>query len=250
MNMGLQIFDTRYLAEMVAHGFTMARFDAQHLANPAQFVNEILAIGLRPLMILREVDQLDHTPEGVDVELGNEPDLEHEGWDGCANYAQRAVEFVERSRGRHKLWFGAVSNLNARGFRFLRGLPWSAWDASIGCSFHRYPEGTDPWRSHYRRNFPWQPIKTRDDEMQELRSIVGDRPIGMSETGYNRMDSTEAEQAQSMAYEREFFEKHGCDFAVAYQINSAPGDPVDIPESYGFRREDGRWLPVTEAWTA
>jgi hypothetical protein len=184
--------------------------------------------------MLREVDQIDAVAEGVDIELGNEPDLEHEGWTPDS-YLERCQQFLERSRGRHRLRFGAISNLNNRGFTFLSQLSWDDWGPEVNCSFHRYPEAIGgPTAGH-----EW---RTRDEEMDELKTIVGERPIACSEIGY---DSTWSEAMQSACYawEREFLSQHGCEFSVAYQINSSETD------LYGFRRADGTWKPCTKAWT-
>jgi hypothetical protein len=236
MLMGLQIFNTDHVAELGAQGFAVARIDLQTAGTDLvmQRIDELLRYDVRPLAILREVDQLDAVAEGVDVELGNEPDLEHEGWTP-ASYRERCLAFLERSRGRHRLWFGAVSNLNNRGFKFLEALPWADWAPEVHCSVHRYPEAHGgPTRGHDRRS--------RDEEVATLRGIVGDRPIGLSEIGYSSA-WTETEQASCYSFERTFFSLHGFALAVAYQIASSSED------LYGFRRDDGTWKPCTAAWT-
>jgi hypothetical protein len=233
---GLCVFNSEHLADVKAQGFSLVRIDLQRDSGELvqQRTTEIHTAGLRPLLILREQDQLDWVPEGVDVELGNEPDLEHEGWTP-ETYVERCQQFLERSRGRHHLWFGAVSNLNDRGFAFLNHLPWDTWGPEIGCTVHRYPETSGPVDGHDRR--------TRDEEIEELATLVGARPLGLSEVGYKASEWTETEQAACLSYERTMFRCHGFQFAVAYQIGSSRKD------HYGFRRADGTWKPCTQAWT-
>jgi hypothetical protein len=234
---GICIFNTDHLDDVRAHGFEIVRIDLQRDGGSlvADRVQQILSHGLKPLAILREVFQLDYVPEGVDVELGNEPDLEHEGWTPDS-YRARCEQFIAHDRGRHRLWLGAISNLNNRGFTFLSELSWDDWGPEVNCSFHRYPEAIGgPTAGH-----EW---RTRDEEMDELKTIVGERPIACSEIGY---DSTWSEPMQSACYawERDFLSQHGCQFSVAYQINSSETD------LYGFRRADGTWKPCTQAWTS
>jgi hypothetical protein len=235
MKSGLCIFNTDHLDDIRAHGFSIVRIDLQRDGGSlvADRINTIQRAGLKPLVILRETWALDYVPEGVDVELGNEPDLEHEGWT-VDSYRERCEEFIAHDRGRHRLWFGAVSNLNDRGFNFLSELPWDSWGPDINCSVHRYPEASGPVLGHDRL--------TRDEEIERLTAIVGERPLGLSEIGY-AAEWTETEQSCHYAWEREFFTLHGFAFAVAYQIGSSETD------TYGFRRDDGTWKPCTKAWT-
>ena len=175
MKRGLQIFDTLHLDEIVARKFDMVRIDCQHETPEVihALVREITETGLEPVVILREAAQLAAVPAGLRVEPRNEPDLE--GPEAGA-YADLCYQFIEVDEGQHQLFVGVVSNLNDRGFKYLKQLPWhdEAW-ARVGCSFHRYPDRT-PEQSHmydFTLKYPFKKYWTRDMEIEELRRIVG-----------------------------------------------------------------------------
>ena len=254
MKSGLQIFETTRVQEVADQGFELVRIDHQKADNEriAREVAEIEAVGLIPYVILRSPDQLDAVPEGRMVEVGNEPDLEKHNWSSPAVYRVTVDAFIARSNGRHRIFVGAISNLNDRGFNYLRAIRVGELPADVGVSVHRYPDGHSPTNGQRKGGLrgAWGARYTRDEEVATLLRIIGTRALGLSEIGYNRAGWTDEEIAQNMAWERDFFSRHNFEFAVAYQINSGPGDPTDIHESYGFRREDGTWSPVTQAWTS
>jgi hypothetical protein len=214
-----------------------------------QIAQEILDAGMRPLIIVRTPGQILDLPLGVDVEMGNEPDLQKFGWTP-ASYWRAVQDAIPIAQGRNPLWVGVVSNLNSRGFRFLRTLPWSEIPSWVGVSVHRYPDPGGPHRSHMRDLFGFGRRWSRDDEVRELRAIVGPRGLAISELGYHVGAGgwTEAESAAHMEYERQFWARHGFAFAVAFQIASAPSTHYEA--NFGFQRVDSTWRPVADAWFA
>jgi len=243
---GLQVgfgdpLDPATLQELRQLGFTIIRLDLQKnsQAQTAALAQEVLDAGLQPLCIIRRSEQIEVLPEGALIELGNEPDLEHEGWT-VAEYIREAEACIALAlQHKRRLYLGAVSNLNVRGINFLRQLPWANWTGDgICCSIHRYPEtdGT-PETPHTG----WQ---SRADEVNSLRAVVGPRPLACTEVGYDDSPSgwTESEVALNMRWERDFFGQQGFEICVGYQINDGPGsEPID---HYGFRYRDGSWKPV------
>jgi hypothetical protein len=229
------------LDELRVIGFTIIRLDLQHCDQPttAALAQEVIDAGLQPLCIIRRAEQMVVLPTGSLIELGNEPDLEHEGWtvDEYRRLADECVAIaIENSL---RLYLGVVSNLNARGFNFLRQLPWATWPSAICCSIHRYPDGDSPHNPHNG----WA---SRDAEIETLKEIVGARPLACSEIGYHDDKWTEAQVADNMAWERQFFGGHGFEIISGYNINDGPGDePID---HFGFRRLDGSWKPVAFAF--
>lgn len=225
-------------------GFTIIRLDVQDcdLPTTTALAQEVLTAGLQPLCIIRRAEQIAACPEGALIELGNEPDLAHEGWT-VESYLAAAAECVPLAlAANRRLYLGVVSNLNARGFAFLRQLPWMEWPASnICCSVHRYPEGNSPHTPHTG----WL---SRDDEIVTLKAIVGERPLACTEVGYHDgpTGSTEAQVADHMAWEGQFFSAHGFEIVSAYQINDGPTD--EPSDHFGFRRQDGSWKPVAFAF--
>lgn len=244
------------LPELAAQGCKVVRIDCQVERDP-RLAQEVLDAGMTPLVIIRVPEQIPDLPIGVMIEVGNEPDLAHEGWQQSpAVYWRTAgacIAYAEK--GWQSLYLGAVSNLNARGFGFLRGLPWSDIPSWVGCSHHWYPDDDMPHASHIEKGFLRKKRNTRDQDIADLKAIVGERPLALSETGWwDGPYRTETDVAEWYAFERAFWESHGYAFAVAYQIASAaaPADPAQWkPEhGYGFRRANGSWKPSTQAWFA
>jgi hypothetical protein len=235
------------LGQLSSFPFHIVRIDLQRCdqAHTAELANEVLLYGLQPLCIVRRAEQIDVLPEGALIELGNEPDLEHEGWTP-ETYAVEAQRCIDVATARHaRLYLGAVSNLNFRGLAFLDKLPWAHYPSTVCCSIHRYPNGSLPTTPH-------DGFKSRGDEVLALKTIVGYRPLACSEVGYYDQPGgpwTEADVAAHMKWERQFFSQHDFEIVSGYQINDGPtGDP-DYRSYYGFRRHDGSWKPVATAFT-
>lgn len=256
MRRGLQVgfgelIGAALLADLRARGCQVIRLDAQtspSLEHTTALVNEVTDAGLQPCTIIRDAAHLSAIPDGQLVEFGNEPDLGAQfGWPDASEYIRLAREAAEVDEGRHQLFLGVVSNLNERGFSFLEAMDWPTIPLYVGCAFHRYPDGDDPQPAVPSRERRFRGPDHRDREVAELRRIVGNRPLALTEVGYHTARSlTEQQQAANMAWERAFWQRHGID-AVAYQINSGP-DPREVQHQYGFRRVDGTWRPVATAW--
>jgi len=231
------------LAELKGLAFSLIRLDLQDVddATTTALAQEVLDAGLQPLCIIRRPEQMLAVPPACLMELGNEPDLEHFGWTP-ESYGAAATDAVELALTYGlTLYVGAVSNLNRRGFEFLRTLPWADYPPQIRCSIHRYPETGSATKPH-------DGCHSRDGEVTRLRDIVGHRPLACSEVGYSEAEWTAVEVACNMAYERQFWTDHHFDFCSAYQLNDGP-EP-DSPEQYGFRRLDGTWKPVAYTFTS
>lgn len=236
------------LTQIRDQGFTIVRIDLQDVDQPTTtaLAQEVIDVGLQPLCIIRRPEQLHVLPEGALAEAGNEPDLAKFGWtrasylgfvDACIPIA---IELDIR------LYVGVVSNLNPRGFSFLECMPWKGYPSNICCSIHRYPDGSKPTNPH-------KGSKSRDHEIERLKAIVGPRPMACTEVGYHDGVSgwPERDVASHMAWERAFFDRHGFEIVVAFQINDGPNQQSRDPEAhYGFRRHPSlEWKPVAEAFT-
>jgi hypothetical protein len=233
------------LLELAAFPFPIIRIDLQQCdqETTALRAQEVINAGLQPLCIIRRSEQMIILPEGSLIELGNEPDLEHFNFP-LDEYLQVAAECVPIAYEHDlRLYLGAVSNLNRRGFAFLRAIPWKSYSTQICCSIHRYPEGNNPDTPHWG-------FRSREDEVRMLRNIVGfKRPLACTEVGYHDGPggSTEETVATNMMWERKFFSDEGFEICSAYNINDGTGtEPID---HYGFRRLDGSWKPVAYAFT-
>ena len=235
------------LSELAAFPFPIIRIDLQE--NTQQdtmlFAQEVIDAGLQPLCIIRRAEQMLVLPHGSLIELGNEPDLEHFGWT-LESYVAEAAECVPIAVELGlRLYLGVVSNLNRRGFTFLKRMPWASYPQQICCSIHRYPEGNNPETPH----FGW---RSREAEVATLRNIVGStRALACTEIGYHDGPggSTEETVAANMVWERRFFSQQGFEIVSAYNINDGPADDPAPIAHYGFRRLDGTWKPVAFAFT-
>lgn len=236
------------LIDLARFPFPIIRLDLQRCdqTTTTLLAQEVIDAGLQPLCIIRSAEQMTVLPTGSLMELGNEPDLEHEGWTP-ESYIAAAAECVAIALQLNlRLYLGAVSNLNPRGFNFLRKLPWSTYPPEICCSIHRYPNGSSPLKPHTGST-------SREHEIATLRRIVGARPYACSEVGYYDQGGhwNERDVARHMQWERNFFSEHGFEICSAYQLNDGPADgEYDFKNHYGFRRLDGEWKPVAYAFTA
>lgn len=183
------------------------------------------------------------------IEIGNEPDLAHPGYaDHPEDFAEaiRQCHQAARTNGFHgALITGGISNLNTRGFRYLRrmlaasNLPIE--DIVIG--FHRYPEsGRGPQAPH-------DPYTSRDDEWRALKRLVGRRPVVCTEFGYHTAASdpitlTDDTAADAVLWDVQFYADRDVPFAIVYQLNDGPSD--DWFDRYGVRTTAGVWKIVAE----
>lgn len=249
------------LGDVKAQGFEVVRIQAFLSDEPgfpqvsagetAVLVQEVLEAGLLPLTIIRDAAQVQHVPAGLPVEFGNEPDLGGQfGWPDPDEYLAGFHRAISAAEGRNPIFGGVVSNLNRRGFRYLKNMHWEEIPAWVGCSVHRYPDaGGGPFHGHVKPLF--QKRWTRQDEVDYLRELVGDRPLALTEIGYNNIDFTEIEAAEFMAFERGFWGANGFAMGIGYQMCDGPGATVE--ERWGFRKYDngplGPWKPVAKTWT-
>jgi len=237
-------------------GVQLVRLDCQASSPMATgaLVREVLDAGMVPYPIVREAAQLVDLPAGTHVELMNEPDL---NGPKAADY-EAAVHHVSRhaeGAGLH-LWAGCVSNLNQRGLRYLRDAHVERWPASVRVSVHRYPNGDSPMTPH-------SGFRSREDEVEILLDLIGDREWGVSEFGYHTAPRpvswlerlfgrrprswNDADVAAHVAWEWAFWEAHGATGAVLYQVNDGPSAGSARPaalDTFGIRRLDGSWKPV------
>jgi hypothetical protein len=181
------------------------------------------------------------------LEIGNEPDIAVPGYsEDPRAFANAVLDCLDTARG---LGFtgpvisGGIANLNNRGFRYLsrclQARPsWPPPDLVIG--FHRYPEaGRGPFAPHDH-------FKSRQDEWRTFMNIVGARPVACTEFGYHTADNlTDADVADAVMWDLEFYTKRDARMACVYQLNDGPGD--SYLDKYGVRYLDGVWKPVADA---
>ena len=229
------------LSALRAFGFEIVRIDAQtsDIDTTLDMISEAQAAGLQPLVIISRPEHLPWLPEGLDYELLNEPDLNGPPPPVYAELVLKAAE-VARQRSQ-RLWIGAISNLNERGFNYLRDIGPLPHD--VGVSVHRYGDGTF---EHAHDGFA-----TRESEVAQLRALIGNRPFGVSEFGYptNRNGwgpftsrITPDEAAILIRAEISFWARVGARWSVIFQLNDGPTEMRE--NRYGIRAFDGTWKPA------
>ena len=190
------------------------------------------------------------------LEVGNEPDIAHDG------YASRPQDFAEAVRQVHAvvrpLGFegdiisGGVSNLNERGLEYLQSmLSAPAVPADVVIGFHRYPEAGRGAEAPHRG------FESRDEEFEALAGLVGGRRVACTEFGYHTAEDrigsvgrrrSESEVADSVRWDLNFFTQRQVVLAAIYQLNDGTRDVAE--ERYGVRRLDGTLKPVAEMLSA
>jgi hypothetical protein len=244
----------------------------------AEMHAEVVAGGLRPLTTVWYPDEVLDLPPGADIEVGNEPDLEGPDPDVYATQVQAIYE-VAKPLGL-AVWAGVVSNLNDRGFDYLRAVV-PLLPEGVNISVHRYPH--DDWRHLLRGTpaplVPHKGFSLRVEEVDALRWVIGDRRWGVSEFGYHtaprtlsgldnllkllahrygasevnellkQLQWTDEQVKDYVACEWVFWEQQGAEFAMLFQINDGPTDGENVSENhYGARFHDGTWKPVIETF--
>jgi hypothetical protein len=188
------------------------------------------------------------------VEVGNEPDIAHEG------YALHPEDFAEAVRQSHEglrgagfdglVITGGIANLDERGRNYLRRmLAAGTIPADVVVGFHRYPptaKGHDAAHG----------FGSREEEWRALKQVTTDRRLACTEFGYHtapdsvlgvfRHSRTDQEVANDVLFDIHFFEQHGVEFAAVFQLNDGP-DPAFFEHHFGIRRVDGTLKPVAAA---
>ncbi len=209
-------------------GFEVVRHDVQNVSpsEVMKIISDTRNAGLEPLLIITDGNQLRELPSEVMYELKNEPDLE---FPNATHYHEIMVEAAEVAKERNQiLYVGVISNLNDRGFDYLKAI--RPFPENVRISVHRYGDGTF--------TNPHRGFDSRYSEVKWLRETIGDKQFGVSEFGYPTNGLGESDQAYRTQQEFEFW--HGkSDFTCLYQINDGKAEN----ESYGIRRIDGSLKP-------
>lgn len=239
LQIGFGHYESAELLRSVADlGWKVARMDNQRTSvqDTINQMREFEAAGLKPYVIVRDAEQLAQLPSGYDYELRNEPDLEGPSPDEYKKLMWDAAH-VARSNGQ-RLFVGTISNLNKRGFDYLNAiLPLPEW---VGFAAHRYGDGSF--------DKPHAPYHSREGEVRGLRSIIGNRPLIVSEFGYptrTKQDKwgfvalglSDKESVYRIKQEYLFWEQQGAVFSCLYQLN----DGHTQNEQFGIRGNDGTW---------
>jgi hypothetical protein len=189
------------------------------------------------------------------VEIGNEPDIAHEG------YSQHPSDFGEALRQSHEalrlagftgpIISGGVANLDDRGIGYLRSmLSTGVVPDDVVIGFHRYPVTAKGPEA------PERGSSSRDNEWRALKQVTGTRVLACTEFGYHtapdrvlgifKTHRTDQEAADGVMFDIRYFQERGVELAALFQINDGP-DPNNFEHHFGIRRLDGTLKPVAIA---
>jgi hypothetical protein len=220
-------------------------------------VHQAVLRGWRPLVIVAQPRQVFWLPADcpIDVELMSEPDIgtENEGYPvGLTAYRLAISEaygavWSRRQDGQDiRLWVGAISNFTPRAFDYLSEILTAA-PSTVGVSAHWYPYRS--LRGAHRG------YSSREQELAVFLSRIGNRPWGISETGWHTAPQhlsmlpwappvawSDLEVAGAAEAEFTWWESAGAKFAVLYQLNDGP--TANGGDRFGIRRIDGSLKPV------
>lgn len=249
-----ELIGAELLAEVHASPCSGIRIKADHLpALPESYVvtlaREVIAAQMQPYTSIRTAEQftaLTLDAPGALVGLGNEPYFKENRWtfDGYVHEAKRCLAFSKEAGV--PIYLGEIANLNLDGFDWFSALLNALkghLHEFVRFSAHRYPND--------KPTTPHKGFTSREHEVDYWRRMImkacGEpRPLLIGEVGYNNKTFSEAAAADYMAWEARFWNEQGIDFVFAYQINDGPTSHV--LDSYGFRRLDGSWKPVKDAF--
>lgn len=244
------------LPGLKALGVQLVRLDCKGLdaTTTAALFQEPLAVGLIPFPVVSSIQQLTKLPAGAHVELLNEPDI---FGPSASAYAGLVSIFDEECARRSiTLHAGAISNLNDRGFRFLREAKAGSWPARVHASIHWYPHGDWPETPH-------PGYRSRNHEIEVLLGIIGSRPWGVTEWGFHTAPRkgawwdwrkkawTDQQVAEFVGgpWGWSYWDAVGAGGAVLYQHVDGP-NPNDPDHRYGIMRQDRTWKPVAATFKA
>lgn len=189
------------------------------------------------------------------IEIGNEPDLAHDVWKGQpALLAETFSKCFEKARSfsaRCPVLTPSVSNLNSRGFDYLRVMLEAGLPDGCAVAVHRYPNGDHP-------SVPHGGFASREEEIGLLMDLTGDRDVWVTEAGRSEGPIrrrrflrppkvywlSESDVSDYMEEEvRLWAHRSRVKALVWYQINSGPDHDNEL-HNYGIRRMDGTLKPV------
>lgn len=252
-----RILGAPVLNQLREFGYRLVRLDCQwnalpSLDRPAKaayakcLADEVLLAGMTPLIIIDRVEQVEWFQRKLVVlEAMNEPDLRQMSASAYGSFVVSVS--LEANRLGLPLYVGSISNLNKRGFTFLRDImPYVMGRAGVeGISIHRYAAGRSPTHPHTGYD-------SRLNEVEELQKLLQGMPFGVSEFGYHTCRQwtwhiwpwrhSDEQVAAHVAWEHGFWREQGATFSVLYQVNDGPAQTSE--ERYGIRRGDGSWKPV------
>lgn len=235
------------LIELKVKGCQACRIDAQSVGvrEMLTMVEEVLAVGLIPYVTVDENEQIEALPSYAMCEWRNEPDIATNEYVPPAQYRDelREAALVAGRNPVGEIGGLVVSNLNKRGVDYIKAV--GPLPSNVFGVTHRYGDGTYD-RPHYLNWYGWLgigPFQSREAELRWFKSQVGPRYV-ISEWGYPSREMGEEAQAARSRREWDLHEREGVWMSFIYQLN----DGFGAEESFGLRRTDASWKPVSETF--
>lgn len=215
--------------------------------------HEIAALGVRVVEETARQGLTDYW-----LEVGNEPDLAHIDYRSrpgdFAVAVQQTFDAVRAAGFAGPVVSGGISNLSRASLTYLERMLVEGLPADVIVGFHRYPRGLTPEN-------PQDGFDSRDAEWQELQRLANGRAVACTEVGHHTAPRTyklwgfiplrkrvsDAEVAEHVIFDLQYFRSRGCLLTAVYQLNDGPDD-VHL-DRYGIRRLDGTLKPVAGAIT-
>jgi hypothetical protein len=271
-------------ANLMLRGFSVVRQDLRAHFDDAtlqSLVNEFAGAGVTPLFLLAggHID----SPEGDRVEpheiamlgqrvvafaadagisdywleVGNEPDLAHVDYktrpQDFAVAVEQTFDAVRAAGFTGPVVSGGIANLSRANLTYLERMLNQGLPADVVIGFHRYPRGLTPAN-------PQEGFSSRDAEWQELQRLANGRGVACTEVGHHtaprkylfwgfiplKKRVSDADVAQHVVFDLNYFKARGCLLTAVYQLNDGPNNDLHL-DRYGIRRQAGTWKPVADA---
>jgi hypothetical protein len=191
--------------------------------------------GAKSLLITDSLETLGLI-HNTNIEWQNEPD-----GDGRPLYDYGSfMEAYRICKANNNILHGpTISNLDRNSLAWLRGFMAHSVPEDVIITYHHYTPDLYFWQAH-------EGFISRQEEIDALRRITGNRKIACSESGYN--DPDEARQFGNIKAELQFAKDNNLEFWTYYQLNDGVlNNQTD--SHFGVRRIDYSWKPVIDLFS-
>ena len=257
------------LAKIKGLGFSGVRQDVLRPEGAEGLVEELYAVGLGGLFIVRDVRTALFTAEaahllpGMAIEFGNEEDSKQTP----KAYHRWLMEAVEAAcdgsptappRG-VSLFTAGITTTDRKRLDWLREVYALGVPSYVHTAIHTYRTTVEPWVPH-------KGFRSRAEEYRAVREIIGPRRrLIVSEVGWHtapsihrygpfglfgrRVQLTDADVARYAVEECRIAAANGVEALTYFQLNDG-ADPTQYEHRFGVQRLDGTLKPVAVALKA
>ena len=175
--------DTYNTLHQPAHGFDAVRLNVGHCESGVirQAVLVPKGQGLRPIVMIWPMAQLDYVPEYLDVECGNEADVGKAPMPKLTpgQYATEVLKWYDKAKANHqRLWTAGVSNTGKVQLAWVREVR-RLLPRDVGIGIHFYPP---KWNSEASEPHP--DYRSWQEMADAILAAVDGTPFILTETGW------------------------------------------------------------------